>query len=154
MARQGGSLFGWLHRCRKAIACAIILALAPFTTGCFGPFVLTKAVHRFNSTVPLGIFQGGSRPYPCYLSITTIINRVLFLTLLPPSTFGLELSFHNQFKTGSGLPQLEQIWQLRKTSADGTTPLTARRKPTGGSIIGSIRLKYLKIAIWIPLSRR
>ena len=57
MARRSGSLLGWFHRSRKAITCALVLALAPFMVGCYGPFLLTKAVHKANATVPVGIFR-------------------------------------------------------------------------------------------------
>ena len=57
MERQSGGLLGWLDKGRKAIACTVILALTPFVAGCFGPFVLTKAVQKVNASVPLGIFQ-------------------------------------------------------------------------------------------------
>ena len=68
MARRSGGLLGWFYRSRKAVACALVLALAPFMVGCYGPFVLTKAVHRVNGTVPVGIvtaLSGG--PFFIYL---------------------------------------------------------------------------------------
>jgi hypothetical protein len=57
MAQRDGSLFGWFHRSRRAIACALVLALGPFMFGCYGPFLLTKAVHKVNGGVPVGIFR-------------------------------------------------------------------------------------------------
>lgn len=57
MGRKCEGLLGWFSRCRRAVSCTIVLAIAPFTAGCFGPFVLTKALHELNARVPLGIFQ-------------------------------------------------------------------------------------------------
>ena len=57
MERRSEGLLGWFDRCRKAVACTLVLALSPFMVGCYGPFVLTKAVFDLNRSVGLGIFQ-------------------------------------------------------------------------------------------------
>ncbi|MHC4591549.1 MAG: DUF3332 family protein [Planctomycetota bacterium] len=54
-AREG--LIGKLTRARRAVALALLAAMAPVTVGCFGRFPLTRGVYKINEAMPTSILE-------------------------------------------------------------------------------------------------
>jgi hypothetical protein len=50
-------LIGRLARLRRSGSLALVLAVAPFMTGCFGYFPLTRAVYKANNSVESGFLR-------------------------------------------------------------------------------------------------
>ena len=51
MGKERRGILGLILTARKAIACVVIALVGPFLTGCYGRFVLTKAVYRANGAI-------------------------------------------------------------------------------------------------------
>lgn len=51
MAETMKGIFSRILQMKRTVACAVLLSLTPFFTGCYGAFPLTKAIYRANGQI-------------------------------------------------------------------------------------------------------